>query len=129
MYIHCTFTCIVCTRPQSSGLGILSCCLFFSFVSLDGGFLSFCLLVCDTNNIHVQYVSVKNLLTHTAYFRVCGGLNFHRTLGTPDNGSWPGVTLLPDYKSTFPKWPRQNLQMVVKSSDPLAIDLLEVGFF
>ena len=49
-----------------------------------------------------------------------------RTLGTPDDHAWPGVTLLPDYKSTFPKWPRQKLQIVVKMSDPFALDLLEV---
>ncbi|CAI8036133.1 Cyclin-dependent kinase 2 [Geodia barretti] len=48
-----------------------------------------------------------------------------RTLGTPDDRLWPGVSLLPDYKNTFPKWPRRNLQPVVKTADPLAVDLLE----
>lgn len=33
---------------------------------------------------------------------------------------------MPDYKNTFPKWPRQKLGTVVKTTDPLAIDLLEV---
>ena len=28
-----------------------------------------------------------------------------RLLGTPDDASWPGVTTLPDYKDTFPRWP------------------------
>lgn len=28
-----------------------------------------------------------------------------RILGTPTKETWPGVTSLPDYKSTFPKWP------------------------
>ncbi|XP_071517505.1 cyclin-dependent kinase 2-like isoform X2 [Panulirus ornatus] len=27
-----------------------------------------------------------------------------RTLGTPGEEDWPGVTQLPDYKSTFPRW-------------------------
>nr|XP_045622178.1 cyclin-dependent kinase 2-like isoform X2 [Procambarus clarkii] len=27
-----------------------------------------------------------------------------RTLGTPGEQDWPGVTQLPDYKSTFPRW-------------------------
>ncbi|KAG0712893.1 Cyclin-dependent kinase 2 [Chionoecetes opilio] len=27
-----------------------------------------------------------------------------RTLGTPGEPEWPGVTQLPDYKSTFPRW-------------------------
>ena len=30
-----------------------------------------------------------------------------RTLGTPDETTWPGVASLPDYSATFPKWPRQ----------------------
>lgn len=28
-----------------------------------------------------------------------------RTLGTPDEKTWPGVSSMPDYKTTFPKWP------------------------
>ena len=27
-----------------------------------------------------------------------------RTLGTPTETSWPGVTQLPDYKPVFPRW-------------------------
>jgi cyclin-dependent kinase 2 len=29
----------------------------------------------------------------------------NRIMGTPTEASWPGVASLPDYKSTFPKWP------------------------
>ena len=50
-----------------------------------------------------------------------------RTLGTPDEELWQGVTSLPDYKSTFPKWPRQHLHSVVKGITEEGIDLLEVG--
>ena len=50
-----------------------------------------------------------------------------RTLGTPDDFMWPGVTNLPDYKSLFPKWPKQKLQNVLKSMDPQGLDLLEVS--
>ncbi|XP_037913357.1 cyclin-dependent kinase 2 isoform X2 [Hermetia illucens] len=32
-----------------------------------------------------------------------------RTLGTPDENIWPGVSYLPDYKSNFPKWESPNL--------------------
>ncbi|KAJ5310396.1 uncharacterized protein N7443_002857 [Penicillium atrosanguineum] len=35
-----------------------------------------------------------------------------RLLGTPDEESWPGVTTLPDYKSTFPKWKRPDGPLV-----------------
>ena len=40
---------------------------------------------------------------------------------------WPGVTSLPDYKSTFPNWPRQRLQTAMKGVDPEGINLLEVS--
>lgn len=36
-----------------------------------------------------------------------------RTLGTPDEVVWPGVSHLPDYKSTFPRWANQELTKVV----------------
>ena len=48
------------------------------------------------------------------------------TMGTPDDTMWPGVTSLPDYKSTFPKWPSQKLQAVIKSVEPEALELLQV---
>ena len=39
---------------------------------------------------------------------------------------WPGVTTMPDYKSSFPKWPSQSIGTVVKVNNPEAIDLLQV---
>eukprot|EP01061_Rhynchopus_euleeides_P019056 TRINITY_DN3137_c0_g2_i1.p1 TRINITY_DN3137_c0_g2~~TRINITY_DN3137_c0_g2_i1.p1 ORF type:complete len:300 (+),score=145.51 TRINITY_DN3137_c0_g2_i1:182-1081(+) len=47
-----------------------------------------------------------------------------RLLGTPDERTWPGVTLLPDYKPVFPKWGRKNLADVCREVDALGIDLL-----
>ncbi|XP_041438984.1 cyclin-dependent kinase 2 isoform X1 [Xenopus laevis] len=47
-----------------------------------------------------------------------------RTLGTPDEVSWPGVTTMPDYKSTFPKWIRQDFSKVVPPLDEDGRDLL-----
>jgi len=47
-----------------------------------------------------------------------------RILGTPDEDTWPGVTQLPDYKSSFPKWGRQELMEVVEGIDEEACDLL-----
>ncbi|CAI7602733.1 hypothetical protein N7533_001471 [Penicillium manginii] len=35
-----------------------------------------------------------------------------RVLGTPSENDWPGVTSLPDYKATFPKWKRPNSEIV-----------------
>lgn len=48
-----------------------------------------------------------------------------RTLGTPDENLWPGVSDLPDYKSSFPKWPVQNLLQVIPSLGQPGADLLQ----
>ena len=47
-----------------------------------------------------------------------------RTLGTPTDDTWPGVSQLPDYKATFPKWPATSLAKVCKSLDDDGLDLL-----
>lgn len=49
-----------------------------------------------------------------------------RTMGTPDDEMWPGVTKLPDFKSTFPKWPQQNLASILKTIEPSGIELLQM---
>ena len=48
-------------------------------------------------------------------------------MGTPNEDTWPGVTSLPDYKHTFPKWSGNNLQSSVKNLDTLGLKLLKVG--
>ena len=47
-----------------------------------------------------------------------------RTLGTPTEQTWPGVTRLPDYKQTFPKWPARPLSQRVPTLDAAGVDLL-----
>lgn len=47
-----------------------------------------------------------------------------RTLGTPSEETWPGVTSLPDFKSSFPKWISKDLSAIVPNLDPAGIDLL-----
>ncbi|XP_030893061.1 cyclin-dependent kinase 3 isoform X1 [Leptonychotes weddellii] len=47
-----------------------------------------------------------------------------RTLGTPSEATWPGVTQLPDYKGSFPKWTRKGLEEIVPSLEPEGKDLL-----
>lgn len=54
---------------------------------------------------------------------------FYRTMGTPTNQVWPGVTDLQDYKTTFPKWNSQDLAVVMKNQLTTAgIDILKVRF-
>ncbi|XP_074116887.1 cyclin-dependent kinase 3 isoform X1 [Sminthopsis crassicaudata] len=47
-----------------------------------------------------------------------------RTLGTPSEAMWPGVTQLPDYKGSFPKWTRKSTEEIVPALDPEGKDLL-----
>ncbi|XP_055098159.1 cyclin-dependent kinase 3 isoform X4 [Symphalangus syndactylus] len=47
-----------------------------------------------------------------------------RTLGTPSEDTWPGVTQLPDYKGSFPKWTRKGLEEIVPNLEPEGRDLL-----
>lgn len=44
--------------------------------------------------------------------------------GTPTEETWPGVTKLKDFKSTFPKFQAASLVSVAKEMDPIALDLL-----
>ncbi|XP_012508436.1 PREDICTED: cyclin-dependent kinase 2 isoform X1 [Propithecus coquereli] len=50
-----------------------------------------------------------------------------RTLGTPDEVVWPGVTSMPDYKPSFPKWARQDFSKVVPPLDEDGRSLLSAG--
>ena len=47
-----------------------------------------------------------------------------RSMGTPDEELWPGVSTLPDWKPTFPKWPKRSLRSTVPSLDDSGLDLL-----
>jgi serine/threonine protein kinase len=48
-----------------------------------------------------------------------------RVLGTPSEETWPGVTRLPDFKPTFPKWASQELQHCVPGLCERGADLLQ----
>ncbi|KAG8802002.1 Cyclin-dependent kinase catalytic subunit [Serendipita sp. 398] len=47
-----------------------------------------------------------------------------RIMGTPNDTIWPGVSELPDYKSTFPQWGPQPLGEVVKGVDAQGLDVI-----
>ncbi|XP_062907963.1 cyclin-dependent kinase 2-like isoform X2 [Mobula hypostoma] len=47
-----------------------------------------------------------------------------RTLGTPNESVWPGVTQLPDYKANFPQWNRQDFNKILPNLDIDGRDLL-----
>ncbi|EAS07486.1 cyclin-dependent kinase-like Serine/Threonine kinase family protein (macronuclear) [Tetrahymena thermophila SB210] len=47
-----------------------------------------------------------------------------RIMGTPSESTWPGVTQLPDFKNTFPRWNPIPLQKQCPNICPKGIDLL-----
>lgn len=47
-----------------------------------------------------------------------------RTLGTPNEEVWPGVSALPDFKSTFPQWEKRPWADVVPTLCAQGRDLL-----
>ena len=49
-----------------------------------------------------------------------------QALGTPKEEDWPGVTALPCFKASFPKWPGRSWSKLVPSLDETGIDLLKV---
>jgi serine/threonine protein kinase len=48
-------------------------------------------------------------------------------LSTPTEETWPGVSKLPGYKSSFPTFRDNNLKHSVNELDPLGFDLLNVS--
>ena len=50
-----------------------------------------------------------------------------RTMRTPTEELWPGVTALPDYKPTFPNWKENTLSKSVSRLDETGLDILEVS--
>jgi hypothetical protein len=41
-----------------------------------------------------------------------------RILGTPTEEVWPDVQKLPDFKSTFPRWSKQDLGQLIQKHNP-----------
>ena len=51
-----------------------------------------------------------------------------RTMGTPNETSWPGVNKLPDFKPTFPKWQAKAVRCVIRDADDKTKDLPDLGY-
>lgn len=52
-----------------------------------------------------------------------------RLLGTPDEEVWPGVTALPDFKTSFPQWGAKDIRSNVTGIDAVSADLLMVSAY
>lgn len=68
------------------------------------------------------------MATHKVLFRGDSEIDqlfqIFRILGTPDEETWPGVSRLPDYKTTFPKWRVQQLSTCAPQLNEDGLDLL-----
>lgn len=53
----------------------------------------------------------------------------YRTLGTPNETVWPGVTQLPDFKPTFPKWTAKPDNELCPKIGDLGCSLLKASQF
>jgi len=51
-----------------------------------------------------------------------------RTMGTPDEEVWPGVTQMPDYKTSFPSWKHNILPSLMINTSEAGIDLIQKMF-
>lgn len=47
-----------------------------------------------------------------------------RIMGTPNDTIWPGVSELPDYKSSFPQWGPQPLGDIIRHLDGVGLDVV-----
>lgn len=45
-------------------------------------------------------------------------------MGTPSVNYWGNLANLPDYKFSFPKWPKQSLSKFIPDISPIGLDLL-----
>ena len=88
------------------------------------------LLGCKYYSTEVDIWSIGGIFyemaTHRVLFRGDSEIDqlfqIFRVLGTPNEDSWPGVTQLPDYKSSFPHWTRQRFPNFQLNEE--AVDLL-----
>lgn len=90
------------------------------------------LLGCKYYSTEVDIWSIggifSEMATHKVLFKGDSEIDqlfqIFRVLGTPDDTSWPGVSELSDYKSTFPNWQRSSLAKHAPQLNEEAIDLL-----
>ncbi|EGZ27653.1 hypothetical protein PHYSODRAFT_554092 [Phytophthora sojae] len=73
--------------------------------------------------IFAEMVSKKPLFTGDS--EIDQLYRIFRTLGTPNESSWPGVTKLRDYAPTFPKWKRKDLRELFPNLEESGLHLLE----
>ena len=68
------------------------------------------------------------MINHTALFpgdsEIDQLFRIFRVLGTPDDGMWPSVSTLPDYKAQFPQWKAKPWEEICPALGEDGLDLL-----
>jgi cyclin-dependent kinase len=72
-----------------------------------------------------EIFKIFKFASHTLSFVRYLFLTWNRILGTPDENIWPGVTSLPDFKTSFPKWQREPVSKCVPTLEPAGVELIE----
>ncbi|KAF3427011.1 hypothetical protein E2986_06627 [Frieseomelitta varia] len=78
----------------------------------------------EFNNSEVTFLQATRRALFPGDSEIDQLFRIFRTLGTPDENIWPGVSQLRDYTSMFPRWEPRSLDEVVPSFDSDAKDLL-----
>ena len=74
-----------------------------------------------------RYVLCSLSLSHSISKFVCLYHCSCRVLGTPSDAVWPGVTELPDFKPSFPRWSARPMSQVCGKLSTDGQDLLKVN--
>ena len=67
-------------------------------------------------------------VTSSFIYKIINVFFYFRILSTPNEETWPGVSDLPDFKTSFPMWRGNSLKESCKALDAVGIDLLQVNF-
>ena len=70
-------------------------CLLFKYISILHDYIWIWSLLC---NVDQKGWIFKTFVIYLIFCRI------FRALGTPTEATWPGVYMLPEYKSAFPNW-------------------------
>uniref|UniRef100_A0A8C2WN61 cyclin-dependent kinase n=1 Tax=Cyclopterus lumpus TaxID=8103 RepID=A0A8C2WN61_CYCLU len=113
-------------KYYSTAVDIWSLGCIFAEMVFARGFIFYNKVICEL--MKLSSLSTVVQLTKRALFpgdsEIDQLFRIFRTLGTPDETVWPGVTSMPDYKPSFPKWARQDLSKVVPILDEDGRELL-----
>ncbi|OMH84842.1 Cyclin-dependent kinase 1 [Zancudomyces culisetae] len=76
-----------------------------------------------THEVVTLWYRAPEILMGSKHYSI--GMDMWSVGCTPTDETWPSVSLLPDYKPSFPKWQPQALEKLIPELDADGIDLLK----